>query len=117
MNATDLANVLNLHKKWLLGDPTGKRADLCGADLRYADLPTSEKWEVYLSEVVPALLQVGGKTIAEVTAGWDCHSWDNCPMALAFNVHNSADAPALYRPRIEQFIQFFDANLIPKPIP
>lgn len=34
----DIQKILELHKKWLSGDPNGERADLHGADLRYADL-------------------------------------------------------------------------------
>ena len=92
-------------------------ADLGGADLRGATLPTGEKWESYLSEVVPALLVAGGRTMHEIVASdcWDCHSWDNCPMAFAFNIGNVSDGPILLRPRIEQFVQFFDVGLIPKP--
>ena len=34
----DIQKILELHKKWLSGDPNGERADLHGADLRGADL-------------------------------------------------------------------------------
>ena len=34
----DIQKILELHKKWLSGDPNGERADLRGADLRGADL-------------------------------------------------------------------------------
>jgi uncharacterized protein YjbI with pentapeptide repeats len=38
MNANDLKTVLDLHSKWLKGDPSGSRADLSRADLSGADL-------------------------------------------------------------------------------
>jgi hypothetical protein len=90
-------------------------ANLSGANLRGANLPTGEVWEEYLAEVVPALLTAGGKPLASFTEYWKCHQWTNCPMAHAFDVHELTDVPALLRPRAEQFIQFFDARLIPLP--
>ena len=43
MDRAELDKTLELHKKWLLDEPDGKRADLreadlCGADLRWANL-------------------------------------------------------------------------------
>ena len=34
----DIEKILDLHKKWLIGEPGGERANLSNADLRYADL-------------------------------------------------------------------------------
>ena len=34
----NIKEILDKHKKWLLGEGGGERADLCGADLRNADL-------------------------------------------------------------------------------
>lgn len=34
----EIKEILKLHKLWLDNDPQGRRADLCGADLRGADL-------------------------------------------------------------------------------
>jgi hypothetical protein len=108
-------------------------ADLSNADLRYANLsndadlrnailsnailPTGERWEEYLSETVPAFLTAGGKSLAEVlaTGCWECHEWSNCPTHAAFGANIIDDVPILLRPRAEQFIQFFDAGLIPEP--
>ena len=39
MDKVDIQKKLELHKKWLNGDPDGERADLRGADLDYACLP------------------------------------------------------------------------------
>ena len=92
-------------------------ADLNGADLRNVYLRKGLKWERYLSEIVPALLTAGGKTLEEVvTQSWDCHSWENCPMAVAFSVHTIADIPPLYKREAELFVMFFDAKQIPNPL-
>ena len=101
-------------------------ADLGGADLGGANLwgakmnerttlPAGYKWDVYLSEVVPALLAAGGQPLARIAEAWKCHEWQNCPMAVAFQVRDPADVPALYRWEAEQFVRFFDAGLIPQP--
>jgi hypothetical protein len=108
-----------------LGDANLRGADLRGADLRDADLrdaknlrlPTGETWEEYLTETVPALLTAGGKPLESFTEHFVCHSWDNCPMAHAFDAHGVEGVPVLLRPRAEQFIQFFDAKQIPWPLP
>jgi hypothetical protein len=91
-------------------------AYLRGADLRGATLPAGYKWEQYLAEVVPALLTAGGKTLEEVATGWDCHNWQNCPIHIAFDAPDLNHVPALYRREAEQFIQLFDAKLIPYPM-
>ena len=38
MNQTELNKILDLHRKWLHGDPCGVKADLRNSDLRYSDL-------------------------------------------------------------------------------
>jgi hypothetical protein len=114
-------------------------ADLRYADLRYADLTSANlryaknlvdftmsdgmRFGQYLADVVPALpalpalLVAGGKTMAEIEASgcWDCHSWDNCPMHVAFDITDPAQGPPLLRGRIAEFIQLFDAKMIPAP--
>ena len=116
--AEELAEVLRLHKLWLDGGEAGKRAILDGARLVRArldgaSLPTGEKWEQYLAEVLPALIKSGGKSVEEVVAkSWNCHEWTNCPMAEAFGVHKESETPILLQPRVRQFIQLFDARLI-----
>ena len=110
-----------LHAADLRGaDLTGAnlhRADLRGANLTGANLPMDETWETYVDQVVPALLTAGGKPLSEVAteAVWDCHSWDNCPMATAFGARGCDECPILLRPRVQEFIQYFDAGLIPRP--
>jgi uncharacterized protein YjbI with pentapeptide repeats len=103
-----------------LTDAVLRGADLRGADLTGADLfrlPTGETWAEYLTETVPALLTAGGKSLESFADAWQCHSWDNCPMAHAFSTTDLSGVPLLLRPRAEQFIQFFDARLIPWPLP
>jgi hypothetical protein len=97
-------------------------ADLGGANLRSANLGGArltfgETWEKYLEEVVPALLTAGGKTVADIVAAgaWECHDWGNCPMHAAFGIDHSSEGPILLRPRIEEFVRLFDAQLIPLP--
>ena len=93
------------------------RANLGGANLTWATLPEGITWEKYLAEVVPALLAAGGKAVADVLAAgaWDCHQWTNCPMAVAFGVDSLAGVPILLRPRADEFVRYFDAQLIPAP--
>jgi len=99
-------------------------ANLRGADLRGAknlgDFTMADglKFSTYLNEVVPALLTAGGKTIQEIVASgaWECHSWDNCPMAVAFSIKNQDEAPLLYRDRVREFVQLYDSGLIPCPV-
>ena len=107
------------------------RADLSGANLRGADLsgaknidsmtmPDGLTFAEYTRDVVPALLTAGGKTLDDIreAGAWDCHDWANCPMHVAFGVNHTSEMVgpfAIYRPRAEEFIQFFDAGLIPAP--
>jgi hypothetical protein len=91
---------------------------LSGANLSRANLSVDVKWETYLSEVVPALLTAGGKSLREVlsTGCWDCHSWNNCPMHAAFGAESLNKVPALYRQEAERFVMLFDAGAIPCPV-
>ena len=42
MNSVELKNILDLHEKWINGEPDGKKADLRWADLRLADLSRTD---------------------------------------------------------------------------
>ena len=106
-------------------------ADLRGVHLRDADLtgaknidsmvmPDGLTFAEYKRDVVPALLTAGGKTLDEIreAGAWDCHEWSNCPMHVAFGVYHTSEMVgpfAIYRQRAYEFIQFFDAGLIPAP--
>ena len=100
-------------------------ATLDGANLSRAKIhsstrmETGETWETYLKETLPALMQAGGKSVSDVLKGWDCHAWENCPMSIAFDIHGTADLEGialLLKPRIDQFVRYFDAKLIPCPV-
>ncbi len=98
-----------------LQDANLQYANLQGANLQYAKslrLPTGELFSEYLTQTVPALLTAGGKSLAEVATAehWECHGWDNCPMAAAFSVKSLDKIPILHRPRAAQFVQLFDAG-------
>jgi uncharacterized protein YjbI with pentapeptide repeats len=101
-------------------------ADLSYANLRYANLSDDTVltdgvvWKAYVEELVPALLTAGGKKLEEIAnpENWACHTWGapgqlSCPIATAFDVHNTADVPALYRAQSNLFIQLFDQGVIP----
>jgi hypothetical protein len=102
------------------------RADLREADLFGAKnidsmvMPDGLTFAEYKRDVVPALLTAGGKTLDEIreAGAWDCHEWSNCPMHVAFGVYHTTEMVgpfAIYRQRADEFIQFFDAGLIPAP--
>ena len=97
-------------------------ADLAGAYLTGANLtgatrlPTGETWGEYVDQVVPALLTAGGKSLGSCREHWECHTWENCPMAWAFDCSGLEGVPLLLRQRAEQFVQLFDAGLIPCPL-
>jgi hypothetical protein len=92
-------------------------ANLRGANLSGTNLSGAVTWEKYLSEVVPALLTAGGKTLREVlaTGCWECHSWENCPMHAAFGAKSLDEVPVLYRLEASRFVALFDAKAIPLP--
>jgi uncharacterized protein YjbI with pentapeptide repeats len=91
-------------------------ADLKGANLGRACLPDGYSFETYLEEIVPALLAAGGRNPDTfISTAWECHTWQNCPMAEAFGVDSLDKIPLLYRREAEFFVQLFDAGLIPKP--
>ena len=92
-------------------------ATLDGATLDGATrLETGERWEQYLKDVVPQLLVAGGQSLSSFAEHWTCYSWDNCPMAHAFRCTSEEDTPLLLRPRVRQFVQLFDARLIPSTV-
>jgi hypothetical protein len=109
----------NLHDADL-HDANLRGANLHGADLHDAKdvrLPTGELFTDYLTEVVPALLTAGGKPLESFAEHFTCHTWENCPMAHAFDAPDLTGVPILLRPRADQFIQLFDAGQIPWPLP
>ena len=109
----ELSEILKAHALWL-SDMSGSRADLSGADLSGASLSWAT-WERYTTEIVPALLKAGVLPLADLVTPehWDCHSWDNCPMAAAFGVNELAKVPALHRLEAARFVELFDAKALP----
>jgi uncharacterized protein YjbI with pentapeptide repeats len=97
-------------------------ANLRGANLRGAYLSdktiltTGEMFADYNATVVPALLTSGGKPLGDAAAVWQCHDWSNCPLHAAFGVEGTHQIPLLLRPRAEQFLQLFDAHILPVPV-
>ena len=91
-----------------------RSADLRSADLSGADLPGGQKLEQYIAEL-PALLCAGGKTIEDVAVAWNCNSWTNCPMHVAFGANSLSDVPEAYRAQAATFIALFDGGHIPRP--
>ena len=114
LSFTDLGNA-NLSGTNLNGT-NFSGANVRGANLIGANLENGLSWERYLSEVVPALCIAGEKSLEEVAAVWNCHSWKNCPMHVAFGVNLLREIPKLYRLEAERFIFLFDQGLIPNPI-
>ena len=101
-----------------LGDAALNGARLNGAHLDVGTtLESGETWGMYLAGEVAALLTAGGRPLSEVAQRrhWECHSWYDCPMAAAFSASGVEETPLRLRPRVEQFIRFFDAGLIPMP--
>jgi hypothetical protein len=101
-------------------------ADLTGANLVNANLTktkltdqtiidTGETWLVYRTEVVPQLLIAAGERSTAAIAAWGQHTWTTCPMHVAFNITDPDQAPLSLRPRIYQFVRFYDAELLAKP--
>ena len=55
------------------------------------------------------------KYFEEVAAAWECHQWENCPMAVAYDIRGPDEAPVLVRPWVRLFVQLFDAKLLKRP--
>lgn len=110
-------------------------ADLRGCDFRKANLQhaefnrqtkvkgiklagsnlTGEPWEEYIHEFLPEFLQSEGVKLSITAESWNCHGWDHCPIATAFNIHDPDDAPEDKIERVDQFVILYDLGLIPKP--
>ena len=99
------ANLIGANLSW---------ANLIGANLRRAVLPNGETYEGFVA-AMPQLLTAGGKTVDEVAQHWDCHSWENCPMHVAFGASSLIDVPEEWRERAELFVTLFDAGALHRP--
>jgi Pentapeptide repeats (8 copies) len=90
-------------------------ANLRGANLRDARLPNGRTLSEYLAWLPEGLLVQGGKPLAEVVAAWDGHTWDDCPMSVAFNALGLASVPECWRAEAAAFVALFDGGHIPRP--
>lgn len=114
LRGADLRNA-NLSRSILLG------ARISDADLRDAKLedatimPDGLSWATYLFQTLPELLTAGGRTLRQIkdACAWNSHDWTSCPMHVAFGIDSAEDAPAPYFNRVREFVQLFDARLIP----
>jgi hypothetical protein len=70
---------------------------------------------VALGGPMHALLTAGGASMAEVIPAWNCHSWENCPLHVAFGVTSTEQLPIALRDEGNRFLALFDANLIDAP--
>ena len=93
-------------------------ADLKEANLTGTILPNGETFEYFVQHTVPLLLTAGGKPLEEVASrgNWACHSWRNCPIAVAFCASSTSGVPEEHRLNAVTFIVLFDAGLIPRPV-
>ena len=104
-------------------------ANLRGADLRRANLngtnfsdanltstilPNGQIYAEYL-KTLPKLFTATGRKFEEIVTKdhWNCHHWDNCPMAVVFSVRSLSEIPATWRQRVKDFITYFDARMLP----
>lgn len=130
------ANLQNVDaREGCFEDADFRNADLRGCDFRKANLQhaefnrqtkvqgiklaganlTGESWEEYLHDFLPEFLQSEGVPLSITAEAWDCHQWDRCPIATAFNIHDPDDAPEDKIKRVDQFVILYDLGLIPKP--
>ena len=90
-------------------------ADLKGADLTGAILPEGQTLPEYIRTLPERLLLQGGKTLKEVCAGWETHTWLDCPMSRAFAAKSLGEVPECFRAAATTFIALFDGGHLPKP--
>jgi len=90
-------------------------ANLGGANLRNAALPNGMTLPEYIAWLPSGLLTQGGKTIEEISATWENHSWSNCPMHCAFGANSLEQVPKCHRAGAALFVALFDGKHLPKP--
>ena len=103
-----------------LTDADLRRANLRGANLRGANLtgailPDGQTLPEYIRTLPERLLLQGGKTLEEVCAGWETHTWPDCPMSRAFDAKSLGGVPECFRAAATTFIALFDGGHLPKP--
>ena len=98
-----------------LTDANLTNANLPGADLTGAILPEGQTLPEYIRTLPERLLLQGGKTLEEVCAGWETHTWLDCPMSRAFAAKSLGEVPECFRAAATTFIALFDGGHLPKP--
>jgi hypothetical protein len=94
-------------------DLTG--TNLTGANLTGAILPEGQTLPEYIRTLPERLLLQWGETLKEVCAGWETHTWLDCPMSRAFAAKSLGEVPACFRAAAATFIALFDGGHLPKP--
>ena len=89
-------------------------ADFSGANLTTTILPNGQIYEEYL-KTLPELFTATGRKFEEIVTKdhWNCHQWNNCPMAAVFEVCSLQDIPAIWQEKAQDFITYFDARMLP----
>ena len=90
-------------------------AALTVANLTDAILPEGQTLPEYIRTLPERLLLQGGKTLEEVCAGWETHTWPDCPMSRAFAAKSLGEVPECFRAAAATFIALFDGGHLPKP--
>jgi hypothetical protein len=75
--------------------------------------PIAAKVEKFVATDLTPLLAAGNRLQEALKPEhWECHEWQNCPMAAAFGVRNLEQVPAEWREKAEFFVGQFDCGLI-----
>ena len=70
----------------------------------------------YITNDLDAVLRAGGRYEEAIKPQhWECHSWENCPMAVAFGARSLNAIPAEWREKAQMFVRLFDCGLIARP--
>jgi hypothetical protein len=121
MDQSKLNKILAAHREWIKSNgEQGICANLTGADLTDADLtdailPNGKTLSEYSEWLTEGLLTQGGKSLSEVVAAWDRHTWEGCPMHVAFNASGLAAVPECWRAEAATFVALFDGGHLPEP--
>jgi hypothetical protein len=96
--------------------PNAEYADLSGCAALTAEKikgPLIAKIRAFVNADLISLLSAGGRIEEALKPEhWECHEWQNCPMAAAFGVVNLDQIPSKWRDKAEFFARQFDCGLI-----
>jgi hypothetical protein len=75
--------------------------------------PITAKVQRFIASDLVPLLAAGGRLDEALNPQhWECHEWQNCPMAAAFGVTCLERVPSVWREKAEFFVRQFDCGLI-----